>query len=154
MQTGRPLLLNTVAEVAEAGVLMGTPCRSYLGVPILLGAEAIGVISVQSTEAEARFAGADVDLLSTLAANVGVAINNARLYREAGRRADEMAALADLGREALAMTDPDDVLARIAARAKDLLEASTSAMLLMDPDREALRPSVVAGDNAEEIRHD
>jgi signal transduction histidine kinase/CheY-like chemotaxis protein len=154
MQTGSPLLLNSVEAIAESGVMLGTPCRSYLGVPILLGEEAIGVISVQSTEAEARFARADVDLLATLAANVGVAINNARLYREAGRRADEMAALADLGREALAMTDPDDVLARIAARAKDLLEASASAMLLMDADRELLRQSEVAGRDAEEIRHD
>ena len=153
MQTGSPLLLNSVEALAEPA-MVGTPCRSYLGVPILLGEEAIGVISIQSTEAEARFAPDDVDLLSTLAANVGVAINNARLYREVGQRANEMAALADLGREALAMTNPDDVLARIAAGTKDLLEATTSAMFLMDADREVLRPSVVAGDNAEEIRHD
>ena len=30
--------------------MVGTPCQSYLGVPIMLGDEAIGVISVQSTE--------------------------------------------------------------------------------------------------------
>jgi signal transduction histidine kinase/DNA-binding response OmpR family regulator len=52
------------------------------------------------------------------------------------------------------MTDPKDVLTRIAARAKELLEASTSAMFLMDSDREELRASVVVGDSAEEIRND
>ena len=153
MQTKGPLLLNSDAEIAATNVMLGTPCRSYLGVPIMLEDEAIGVISVQSTQTEGRFAAADVQLLSTLAANVGVAINNARLYREAARRADEMSALADLGRETLAITDPDDVLARIAARAKVLLEASACAMLLMEPESTGLRARVVVGDNADPLRH-
>src|SRR6185312_4101244 len=109
MATRRPLLLNSVAEIEDAQVMVGTPCQSYLGVPIMLADEAIGVISVQSTEMEGRFAPADVQLLSTLAANVGVAIHNARLYTEAERRASEMAAVAELGREVLAMSDPDAV---------------------------------------------
>ena len=76
----RPLLLHTAAEIDRAGELLGTPCRSYLGVPIVLGDRAIGVIGVQSIEEENRFGDADVRLLSTLAANVGAAIHNARLY--------------------------------------------------------------------------
>jgi signal transduction histidine kinase/DNA-binding response OmpR family regulator len=155
IQTGRPLLLNSIAEIEEAtATALGTPCSSYLGVPIMLGDEAIGVISVQSTEVEGRFRPADVQLLSTLAANVGVAIHNARLYRETGRRADEMAALADLGRDALAMFDAEEVLGRIAERARELLEAATSAVLLPDPDGRTFRATVVVGDNAEEIRRD
>src|SRR5215211_4483663 len=153
METRRPLLLNSLAEVeAAVATVIGTPCSSYLGVPIMLGEEAIGVISVQSIDVEGRFASADVQLLSTLAANVGVAIHNARLYRETGRRADEMAALAELGREALAMVDPDAVIARIAERALVLLEGATSAVLQMDPGGETLGASVVVGDDAEEIR--
>ena len=51
---------------------------------------AIGVISVQSIEAEGRFGPADARLLATIAANVGIAIQNARLLREAqaARRRD------------------------------------------------------------------
>jgi GAF domain-containing protein len=98
LDSRKPLLLNR-QEHYEGLATVGTPSRSYLGVPIMLGDEAIGVISVQSTEIEGRFAPADVQLLSTLAAHVGVAINNARLYREADRRGKEMAAVADLGRE-------------------------------------------------------
>ena len=152
MQTRRPLLLNSIAEVTEAGVMVGTPCSSYLGVPITLDDEAIGVISVQSIEVEGRFAPADVQLLSTLAANVGVAINNARLYREADRRVTEMAAVAELGREVLALADSQAVLQRIADRAQVLLDAETTALQLVDESGENLRTTVVAGSDAESMQ--
>ena len=71
--------------------------RSFLGVPILLGDEAIGAISVQSTTRKAASARRTSRLLTTLAANIGAAIQNARLYSESQRRATEMAALAEVG---------------------------------------------------------
>ena len=61
--------------------------------PILAGDQAIGAISVQSTTAEDRFTEADARLLTTVAANIGVAVQNARLFEEAGeaRQAAEQA---------------------------------------------------------------
>src|SRR5436190_4111830 len=156
IETMQPALLNNAAQMAsETGqAMVGTPVRSYLGVPIVLRDRAIGAISVQSIEREGRFDSADVQLLTTLAANVGVAIHNAWLYREAGRRADEMAALAELGREALATTNLDRLLARIAERARDLLESATCAVFLTEPGGDMLRASVVVGDDAEAIASD
>jgi PAS domain S-box-containing protein len=83
IQTREPLLINQNVEQrrTELGVVrQGTPAKSYLGVPILVGSEAIGVISVQSTEEENRFDEADLRLLSTIAAGVGIAIERTRLY--------------------------------------------------------------------------
>ncbi|HEY6041365.1 MAG TPA: response regulator, partial [Anaerolineae bacterium] len=62
---------------------VGKQARSYLGVPIFVGGKAIGVISVQNTTQENVFSENDEHLLNTIAANVGVALHNARLYREA-----------------------------------------------------------------------
>ncbi len=91
IQEREPLLLNREADWGDLrSRALGTQAKSYLGVPILSGDRAIGVISVQSTTREGRFGDADVRLLSTIAANVGVAIQNARLYQEAHRRGDEM----------------------------------------------------------------
>ena len=42
---------------------VGTPAKSWLGVPIVVGDEAIGVISVQSTQPGGRFGPDDVRLL-------------------------------------------------------------------------------------------
>ena len=82
LQSREPLLLNQDAQFAALGTRgVGTLASSYLGVPILVGDEAIGVISVQSSHEVGRFGESDTRLLATLAANVGVAIQNARLYR-------------------------------------------------------------------------
>jgi PAS domain S-box-containing protein len=92
LESRKPLLLNR-QEQYEGLATVGTPSRSYLGVPILVGETAIGVISVQSTCEEGRFGEAESGLLATIAANVGVAIQNARLFeaqREAERRYREL----------------------------------------------------------------
>ena len=150
-----PLLLNHQADLeAFSQPVIGTVARSYLGVPIISGERAIGVISVQSTSTEGRFGEADARLLSTIAANVGVAVQNARLYDETRRRADEMAALADVGREISATLELSGVLEVIADRAKRLLNADTAAVYLPDEDAETYRVIVAQGDIAEELRSD
>lgn len=81
-----PLLINKdVQEMrAKLGVQkMGVPAASYLGVPIPVGDEIIGVLSVQSTEEENKFNENDLRLLTTIASSVGVALSNARLFEEA-----------------------------------------------------------------------
>ena len=83
--TKEPLLINKdVKELtAQLGVQrVGIPASSYLGVPIPVGDEIIGVLSVQSTEHENRFNENDLRLLSTIAASVGVALRNATLFED------------------------------------------------------------------------
>jgi signal transduction histidine kinase/ligand-binding sensor domain-containing protein/FixJ family two-component response regulator len=83
--SGEPLLINKDVDeqTSELGVTrVGVPAASYLGVPIPVGNEIIGVLSIQSTEMENRFAEKDKNLLTTIAANVGIAIRKARLYEE------------------------------------------------------------------------
>lgn len=81
----KPLLINREAnrKTKQLGVeIIGTPSSSYLGVPIPVGDEIIGVLSVQSTEKENVFNEDDMRLLSTVAAHVGIAINNANAYEQ------------------------------------------------------------------------
>jgi GAF domain-containing protein/CheY-like chemotaxis protein/HPt (histidine-containing phosphotransfer) domain-containing protein len=148
-----PILLNSAAAFDGVEVI-GTPALSYLGVPIMVEGRAIGVISIQSTKQEGRFGENDTRLLSTIAANVGVAVQNARLYRETRRRASEMAALAELGREVGGMLDLDAVLGRIGRRARELLEADTSAVFLEKGDGATFVPIVSDGELAELIMAD
>ena len=92
IQQRQTIVLKNDEDVARS-VIVGTPSRSFLGVPILVGAHAIGAISVQSTTQENRFGDADARLLATVAANIGVAVQNARLFEEAqeARQAAEQA---------------------------------------------------------------
>jgi signal transduction histidine kinase/CheY-like chemotaxis protein/ligand-binding sensor domain-containing protein len=83
--SGEPMLINKdVHELATSlGIgRVGIPAASYLGVPIPVADEIIGVLSIQSTETENRFVEKDKRLLATIAANVGVAIRKARLFEE------------------------------------------------------------------------
>jgi GAF domain-containing protein/CheY-like chemotaxis protein len=154
MEKREPLLVNRETDweaLGERGI--GTVVRSYLGVPIFSGERTIGVISVQSTTTEGRFGAADARLLATIAANVGVAVQNVRLYDEARRRADEMAGLADVGREISATLDLSAVLDVIADRATRLLDADAAAVYLPDhDDGDTYRAIVATGDIAEQIR--
>lgn len=84
MQLGQPVVINADWErrAAEYGAVYPAeqPAKSSVGVPIIVGERVIGVISLQSLERENAFSQADVRLLSTIAASVGAALENARLY--------------------------------------------------------------------------
>ncbi|HKK11672.1 MAG TPA: GAF domain-containing protein, partial [Flavobacteriaceae bacterium] len=80
-----PLLINQNLDEAYDKIKAekkGKMVESYLGVPIISGKKSIGVISVQSTEQENRFTESDLRLLNTIAANLGVAMQNAEAYQK------------------------------------------------------------------------
>jgi len=86
--SGQPLNLDTFQEMLDHGVIV-PPHRkkditpdleaSWLGVPILIGNNVKGAIYINKFQNNA-FSEADVRLLTTVAANMGVAIENARLF--------------------------------------------------------------------------
>jgi PAS domain S-box-containing protein len=107
LESGEPLLLNR-KEQREGHAEVGTPSLSYLGVPILVGEKAIGAISVQSIEEEGRFGEGDVRLLATIAANVGVGIQNARLFTEVERQRQYLESLVAISPAAVVVMDADE----------------------------------------------
>jgi signal transduction histidine kinase len=83
--TGESLLLNQDVLLKTNELKLGhigIPAASYLGVPVPVGDEIIGVLSVQSTEQENRFNENDQRLLTTIASSVGVALRNAQLFED------------------------------------------------------------------------
>jgi PAS domain S-box-containing protein len=107
LQAREPLLLNRQAEYEGKGAL-GTPSMSYLGVPIFAGDKAIGVISVQSIREEGRFDEPDARLLATIASNVGVAIQNARLFAEVERQREHFESLVEISPVAVVVMDAEE----------------------------------------------
>lgn len=83
---GEPLYVPDVREGATCAALGAASC-SAAAVPLQVKERVIGVLSVESVEADA-FSESDMSLLSTLAAQAAVAIENARLFEEvhAGRQ--------------------------------------------------------------------
>jgi signal transduction histidine kinase/DNA-binding response OmpR family regulator/putative methionine-R-sulfoxide reductase with GAF domain len=86
IKSAKPLIINrdTDRRGLELGaIVIGKQALSYLGVPILVAGTCQGAISVQSTQTEGMYDADAERLLSTIAANVGVALQNARLFQEA-----------------------------------------------------------------------
>ncbi len=73
-----------------------------------MGERSIGVISVQSVKEEGRFGEADSRLLATIAANVGVAIQNARLFAEVERQREYSESLVEISPAAVVVMDGEE----------------------------------------------
>lgn len=90
LRSRQPLLL--VEDVPRVAAELGarfdeTPPKSWLGVPMLVGDQAIGLIIVRDDQRERRFSEDDSALLSTVAGQVATALQNARLLEQVQRTA-------------------------------------------------------------------
>jgi signal transduction histidine kinase len=84
VQHHQPLLIGSTAEERRFGLKHVTdtkPTESWLGVPMLARDRVIGVISVESYKKNA-FSNDDLILLTAIANQAAVAIENANLYRD------------------------------------------------------------------------
>ncbi|MGH2620005.1 MAG: PAS domain S-box protein [Anaerolineales bacterium] len=153
IRTRQSLMLNRelVQRMKEFGsfVLAGDVPKSYLGVPLIIGKDVKGVISLQNLDREDAFSESDQRLLTTLASSMTVALENVRLFDETRRRAAEMAALAEIAREVSATLDLSTVLTQIGTRAMELLHSRTAQVRLLAEDKQTLKSVVALGHNAE-----
>lgn len=93
-------------------------------------------------------------LVKQVADQLSLALENARLFQEAQRRAREMTALADVAREISATLELQQVMERISNQALLILNAVTSAVYVPDPRFETLIAITASGDDADEIKSD
>ncbi len=120
-------------------------------VPIATASESLAALVLESADREDAFSEADLGLLRTVAASMGVALENARLFDETQRQARESSALSDVGRDLSSTLELATVMDRIASHAKDLLVAENSAIFLPDAETGNYRAIVALGDIAEAI---
>ncbi len=92
--------------------------RSEMALPLVVGGELIGALTVQSVEEDA-FTEDDVQALQSLANQLAIAINNASLYAQndhllaqAERRTRLLEAAAEVGRGVTSILDLDELLNR------------------------------------------
>ena len=164
IQTRQPVLINREADqqAVEIGaeIVDGTENpKSMLFVPMVVGDQVKGVISLQNIDLEEAFSEADVRLLMTLANSMSVALENARLFDETQRllaeteqRASEMAALAEIGSDIASTHELKPVLERLVVRTKELLKVSDIALFMVEPGGETLCAEVALGKYADEIK--
>ncbi len=137
----KPLLIADVraddsirydGEIEEARQI-----HSAIAAPLLIREQVIGVIALDSTQKNA-FSEEDLALLSAFATPTALIIQNARLFEETRRRAEETASLLESSL-ALSSLDLQTTLQTIGERAKALFQADGCRIFLLEPDGQSLR---------------
>jgi len=112
LRTRTPLLIRRDVEAAlgQLGIdAIGRAAACWLGVPILAGDEPLGIIAVQSYTTPEAYDTSHQEVLVTIAAQAGVAIQNARLYARTdealARRVQELDSILRTTREGMLLLD-------------------------------------------------
>ena len=153
LQNHKPVSIHgNVEEVErELGVkLLGPTAAAWLGVPMMLGEEVLGVLAVQHYTDPNAYDKTHLMLLEAIAGQAAVALENARLYVDADSRAGQMAILAEAGREISASHDLEGIMENITRRAHEVCRARTTVLRLIEPDGRSYRAAVALGLYAEQ----
>ncbi|HYG99863.1 MAG TPA: diguanylate cyclase [Terriglobales bacterium] len=116
IRTGQPLLIRSDMARARARlglVPTGKGAKCYCGVPITLGGRPAGVMAAMSYEREFVYDERDLEVMQTAAAQVAVAMENARLFAQEQRRAHYLQFLNNVSNCAISSQDAELMLAEI-----------------------------------------
>ena len=126
------------------------PMRSFLGVPILLRGVAYGNLYLTEKAGEEDFSEEDEEIVTLLAGQAAVAIENARLYEATRQWSKQLESLNEVGNALATETDLGRLLDLVARRLRELLDARLVAVMLPVGDGD-LRFAAVAGEGGEQF---
>ena len=118
--------------------------HSALVVPLTVGDRVIGVLEASSAYYDA-FSVDDERLIITVARQLAVAIENARLYQETDRRLTEVSTLYQLARQVNTSLDVQDRLNSIVWSLKQAMGCRSCSIALLDPINDVLEIRAEAG---------
>jgi sigma-B regulation protein RsbU (phosphoserine phosphatase) len=125
----RKAILVEDVTVVENYINANPSVRSELAVPLIVKNRVIGVLDLQS-EIPGFFTHDHQRLLELTASRVAIAVENARLYTRVSRQAQTLTVLHEISREISSILDPDDLLERIGALLKRVIDFQMFTILL------------------------
>ena len=147
IQQRRPCILGDApAAYAEAfRERIHSHIRSWLGVPLVIQDQVIGMLTVDSVQPD-YFTSDHARLVTAFAGQMAVAIENSRLYAEAQQRVAELEALRRTSLKFTSSLDPADVLDSIAESALDLVGATDCIIYLYDEANDSFSFGTASGE--------
>jgi GAF domain-containing protein len=115
------------ADKSEAGRItqeLPLTARAALATPLKLRGQTIGVLGVQADEPERRWTRDEIALIEAVSEQMSLAIENARLFEETGRRAGREKVIADLTRQVWASGELERVMRTAVEQLGTTLDAS------------------------------
>jgi PAS domain S-box-containing protein len=151
-ETGQSLLANDVSQEPRyiLGFLGEPLTKAELCVPLKLAGKAIGVLDVQDIRLNA-FDDTDLLAMETLADQIAVAIENARLFGETKRRFEELTFLNRVGQAVTSILDLKKILATVTEETARLLKTEACSILLLDEESSGLVFEAAYGPHSEKL---
>jgi sigma-B regulation protein RsbU (phosphoserine phosphatase) len=115
--------------------------RSELAVPLIVRGRVIGVMDIESRQPD-YFTPSQQTILTLVASRIGTAVENARLFESAQKQAETLLLLNEIGREANATLQVEEVLRRAAELTKRLIDYQIFSILLYDETAAVFRHRV------------
>ncbi|MFZ6027375.1 MAG: GAF domain-containing protein [Chloroflexota bacterium] len=117
VRTKQPLLISDhvreqMEELGIENIELGeaSPTKSWMGVPMIYGDQVIGVISVQSPTKEGLYKEFDRDLLTSIASQAAISIENARIFERTQRQAEYEALINTISQRIQSTTSVENAL--------------------------------------------
>ncbi len=145
LRAGEPRLVN--AADVDPGVEQFVPrlrIHSALYAPVKSRTKTLGLLLVTSTSRNA-YTEADLKLLNGVASQAGIAIENALLYEDAHRRAEEATSIYELSQLVNSSLELHSVMDLVADSVLRLLQVDKFALMLYDSNAGLLRTHVSRG---------
>ncbi len=141
IKTGEPLFIQRdlrkrVEELGLDVVVLGTPAKSWLGVPLVARDQVVGVMAVQSIEHEEAYDEGHKAFLISLASQASGAIDNARAYRKLENRLTELSVLNEISRTIGSTLDVEELYGVLHEQIIRLMDAGNFYIALYDSERE------------------
>jgi len=147
MRSQRPIVIADTRdhELWVAGSTQPEEIRAWIGAPLVVKGESIGVLAAHSVTPDA-FTERDGIIVFAFASQAAEAIDKVRLLDQAQNRLHAMMALYEASLDVLGHSpEPDRLLQTLVRRAVDLLRAEAGGIFLVDPDRTSLRLAITHG---------
>jgi signal transduction histidine kinase len=153
IEDARPLRLRDLrSDPRSAGFPPNhPPMRSFLGAPVTARGRVFGNIYLTEKQGADEFDAEDERALVVLAAQAGVAVENANLYQELEVRVRRLDALHDISAAIVQGEEPDEVVGLVARHARALLRADLASLAVPSHDRRQLTVLTADGAEAESI---
>ena len=149
----QPLLFGDLHREVEAYGLKPVPfgnqerrSASWLGVPLLVGeGEVVGILSVQSYTPD-LYGERDLSFLSTVASQVALGVQNARLFEERERQIVELDALGRIGRVTSSTLELRPMVEGLNRVLREALDVDSMSLTIFNRDRSLERLVVIDQD--------
>ena len=154
METGRTLLLTAqeTETLVESGELelQGLLGVAWLGVPLIVNNEAIGVLAIRSDDEAARYTERDVEIMEFVAGQIAVAIDRQRVRRELVEERRLFQILMDHVPDQIYFKDREHRFLRVNSAVVSKFEMEDSGAVVGKTDFDLLPESYALGYQAQE----